>query len=178
MVRIRPERFPKHSFKKLFARACGPYRILKRLGSNAYLIDLPPDLSISPIFNVEDLTLHRGTFEPPTFSASVTGGSATSSVSVPKLPPVPPAAIDDVEAILEDEIVSTATGGFQRFLVRWKGRPQSDNSWVREEDLRRMAPALLDDYLHDNSPGASFSKPGRYDGITKTYFRKKFRKNT
>ena len=52
MVQIPPERFPKHSFRKLFARACGSYCILKHLGSNAFLIDLPSDLSISSIINV------------------------------------------------------------------------------------------------------------------------------
>ena len=113
MVRICPERFPKYSFRKLFARVCGPYRILKRLGSNAYLIDLPSDLSISPIFNFEDLTLYRDTFAPPTFSASVTGASAISSVSISQLPPAKPSVVDEVEVILEDEIVSTSTGGFQ-----------------------------------------------------------------
>jgi len=77
MVQIRPEKFPEHSSKKLLAQACGPYSILRRLGSNAYLIDLHSlDLSISPIFNVEDLTLHQGTFEPPIFSASVTASQA------------------------------------------------------------------------------------------------------
>jgi len=65
MVRFRPERSPKQSSKKLFAQACGPYRILKRLGYNAYLIDLPPHLIICHIFNVEDLTRYRGTSEPP-----------------------------------------------------------------------------------------------------------------
>ena len=86
---------------------------MKCLGSNAYLIHLPPDLSVRPIFNVEDLTPHRGTFEPPTFSASVTCGSATSSVSVPKLAPALISVVDVVESILEDEIINIAIGGFQ-----------------------------------------------------------------
>lgn len=39
MVCARPEHFPKHAFKKLYARVVGPYRILRKLGLNAYLID-------------------------------------------------------------------------------------------------------------------------------------------
>ncbi|KAL6553282.1 hypothetical protein OROGR_007124 [Orobanche gracilis] len=154
IVRIRPERFPKHSSKKLFARASGPFRIIKRLGDNAYLLDLP----LSPIFNVGDLTPYRGTFEPPTFSASVTGGSATSPVSVPKLPPSPPLIMDEVDAILEDEIVCTSDGGFHRYLVAWKGRPASDNSWVQEEELRRHSPDLLEKYINANSPGSKLEE--------------------
>ena len=38
---IRPERFPKKSLKKLHARAMGPYQIIRQLGSNAYVLDLP-----------------------------------------------------------------------------------------------------------------------------------------
>ena len=55
IVRIRPERIPKMFSKKLYARVMGPYSIILKMGSNAYLLDLPNDMDISPIFNVEDL---------------------------------------------------------------------------------------------------------------------------
>ena len=42
-----------------------PYHILRRLESIAYLIDLPLNMSISPVFNVTDLFPYRGTFKPP-----------------------------------------------------------------------------------------------------------------
>jgi len=58
MTRIRFKRLPKNSLKKLHAYAIGPYHILRKLGSNAHILDLPSSLGISPIFNVEDLTLH------------------------------------------------------------------------------------------------------------------------
>ena len=54
---------------------------------------------------------------PLTFSASATGGSATDLLSVPKLRPAPPSVVNGDEAILEDEIVNTGIGGFQRLLV-------------------------------------------------------------
>ena len=62
---VRPERLPKNSYKKLHARAMGPYQIFRKLRFNAYELDLPDKLGISLIFNVEDLTLHQGTLEPP-----------------------------------------------------------------------------------------------------------------
>ena len=55
MVRIRLERIPKTFSKKLYARAMGPYSIIRKMGSNAYLLDLPNDMDISPVFNIEDL---------------------------------------------------------------------------------------------------------------------------
>ena len=33
-------------------------------------------------------------------------------------------------AVLEDEIVSSGTGGFQRLIVHWKRRPQADDTGV------------------------------------------------
>ena len=55
MVRIRLERIPKMFSKQLHARAMGPYSIIRKLGSNAYLLDLPNDMDISHVFNIEDL---------------------------------------------------------------------------------------------------------------------------
>ena len=34
--------------------------MLKGISSNAYVLELPQDLEISPIFNVEDLTTYHG----------------------------------------------------------------------------------------------------------------------
>lgn len=41
LVRVNPEHFPKDSVKKLHARTIGPFPILRRVGSIAYLIGLP-----------------------------------------------------------------------------------------------------------------------------------------
>ena len=54
---------------------------------------------------------------PLTFSASATGGSSTSLLSVPKLRPAPQSVVNGDEAILEDEIVNAGIRGFQRLLV-------------------------------------------------------------
>ena len=60
MVHIHPERIPKTFSKKLYARVMGPYYIIRKLGSNAYLIDLPSDMDISHVFNIEEFsTLSR-----------------------------------------------------------------------------------------------------------------------
>jgi hypothetical protein len=37
---------------------------------------------------------------------------------------------DDIKAILEDQIVSTRRGGYQKFLAKWKNRPFSDCCWL------------------------------------------------
>ena len=84
MVRIRPERIPKTFSKKLYARAIGPYSIIRKMGSNAYLLDLPNDMDISPVFNVEDLLPYRDTFEPSTLPSSVSVGEANKGAVRPE----------------------------------------------------------------------------------------------
>ena len=54
LVCICHEIIPKKFSKKLYARAISPYFIIRKLGSNAYFLDLPNDMDISPVFNVED----------------------------------------------------------------------------------------------------------------------------
>ena len=80
---------------------------LKSFRSYAYLIVLPSRLSIRLILNVEDLTFYRCSFAPLTFPTSATGGSASSSLSIPELHPASPSVLNDDEAILQDEIVDT-----------------------------------------------------------------------
>ena len=54
MVRIRPEKILKMFSNKLYTKAVGPYSIIRKLRSNAYILDLPNDMDISLVFNVED----------------------------------------------------------------------------------------------------------------------------
>ena len=66
MVRIRSERFPPGTVKKLHARGAGPLEVMKRINDNAYVLNLSEDFGISLIFNVEDLVAYKG----PNFNLS------------------------------------------------------------------------------------------------------------
>jgi hypothetical protein len=134
LIRIRPERFPKGVFQKLHQRRVGPFKILQQLGQNAYLLELPPNLHISPIFNVEDLTAYEGHLDD----------------TVPKSPTIHLSAYtkpkEEIEEILDDQLVSTRRGGYQKFLVKWKNRPQSDCCWLQTEEVQRLNSDLYDLY--------------------------------
>jgi len=54
LAHLRKEIFPRGEYNKLELNKIGPCKILRNFSSNAYEIDLPPDIGISPIFNVVD----------------------------------------------------------------------------------------------------------------------------
>jgi len=66
MVRIRSERFPPGTVKKLHARGAGPFEVMKRINDNAYVLYLLEGFGINLIFNVEDLVAYKG----PDFNSS------------------------------------------------------------------------------------------------------------
>jgi hypothetical protein len=143
MIRIRPEWYPRGVVQKLHHRSASPFAILKRLGPNAYHVDLPAHLPFSPIFNVEDLTTYVGHFEEL--------ASTSPSLRVPDY--VKPQ--DEIEDILEDQIVSTRRGGYQKFLVKRKNRPPSDCYWLQTEEVQRLHPDLYDAFISRNSSESS-----------------------
>ena len=55
LAHLRREIFPKREYNKLKFKKIGSCKILRKFSTNAYEIELPPDIGISPIFNVIDL---------------------------------------------------------------------------------------------------------------------------
>jgi len=55
-LHLRKERFPSKRKNKLMARGDGPYKVLARIGDNAYKLELPGNTNISATFNVGDLS--------------------------------------------------------------------------------------------------------------------------
>ena len=97
LVRLKPKRFPPGSFTKLHAQRAGPFKIIKKLGSNAYVVGLPAEFNISHVFNIEDITAFKG--EP----------SAKPIQDIHPAMPLPEntSPRDEVAAILDQQFVST-----------------------------------------------------------------------
>ncbi|XP_071737871.1 uncharacterized protein [Rutidosis leptorrhynchoides] len=54
-IHLRKERFPAKRKNKLMPRAEGPFKVLGKVGDNAYKVELPGDTAMSSTFNVGDL---------------------------------------------------------------------------------------------------------------------------
>jgi hypothetical protein len=59
LAHIRKERFPRGTYNKLKMKKIGPCKILRKFDANAYEIELPDGVGLSPIFNVSDLHPYR-----------------------------------------------------------------------------------------------------------------------
>ena len=55
MVHLKKDRFPRGTYNKLMWKKIGSCKILRIFYANAYKVQLPSEVGISPIFNVSDL---------------------------------------------------------------------------------------------------------------------------
>ena len=104
------------------------------------------------MFNLEDLTPYAGHV----------GNDVTTdpSVSLPPTKHLNEAIVD----VVHHQIVSTRRGGYQKYLVKWKGRPLSDCTWITDDEFQRLDTDFYERFLAFNSPGSSSFKPRRVDG--------------
>ena len=103
MIRIRPKRFPLGTVKKLQARSVGPFKVLKRIGSNAYVIELSSDYGISSTFNIKDLVAYKGPATIPDDPFTEPPPAPTISPDFDTIPPnIPPTHKESIDAILDE----------------------------------------------------------------------------
>jgi hypothetical protein len=119
--------------KKLSPRRYGPFKVIKQVSSVAYKLQLPPSMKIHNVFHIDLLI---------PYTETEAYGAAYSQP--------PPELIDGEEEYEVEDIIKHRTKGRRhtrrQYLVKWKGYPSSENSWVDESDLH--APELLQEYTN------------------------------
>ena len=84
-VHLRKDRFPPGKFGKLKPRVDGPFKIIEKIGENAYKLQLPDEFEISPMFNVKDLRAYHGEDLRASLFSQLWGIDAGASINTPNI---------------------------------------------------------------------------------------------
>jgi transposase InsO family protein len=108
---------------KLAPRFYGPYTIIKKVGSVAYALDLPPSSKIHPVFHVSQLKLKLG----------------SSSTAATTLPPMDGDGVmkPEPEEILLRRFRPHNNRAITELLVRWAGQSPEDATWEEYSSLKQ-----------------------------------------
>ena len=102
---------------KLQRKFCGPYKVLERIGAQAYRLKLPDTWRIHPVFHVSLLKQWR-----PSTVQQVPGEVELEDADTPQY--------FDVEKILRWRWSLKTRRRQREFLVLWQGYPMEDAEWI------------------------------------------------
>jgi hypothetical protein len=120
------ERFPRGRYNNLKMKNIGPCRILRKFITNAYEIEFPDNVGISPIFNVVDMYPYRRD----------EAGESNGQKEVQWEEQLPTTEKPHMEKIIEQrDGKKTRKKKYPEYLVKWKDHPMEYASWVTEPDI-------------------------------------------
>lgn len=101
-------------------RKLGPYTVIEKVGKVDYKLDLPKTLRVHPVFHINRLSLWKG--------------NKINGILPP--PPEPVEVEGEEEYEVEEVLDSKVHGKGLRYLVKWKGYDESENSWEPVKNLK------------------------------------------
>lgn len=139
LAHLRKEIFSKGEYNKLKMKKNGPCRILRKFSANAYELENTTRIGISPIFNVADLY---------TYVADDTGQMTEDKDTVEDLQwlkQMPIAQPSEAKYILDTRVAkSTRQRYYLEYLVKWKGHPVEDSTWMNDQELETKSFSIAD----------------------------------
>jgi transposase InsO family protein len=129
---------------KLDHKKLGPYKIKKRKGTNSFELALPKTMNIHPVFHIS-LLEKAPEGAPP--------------APITEIQPVNPNAEYEVEELLDCQY----RNGKPKYLVKWLGYPQSENTWEPKGNLNCLD--LLAQF-HQQNPGLPSKKTKGRNQVT------------
>ncbi|KAL0402127.1 UNVERIFIED_CONTAM: hypothetical protein Slati_4242600 [Sesamum latifolium] len=151
MVKIPDPRLSKSSRgrdPRLMQKYVGPLPIMKRIGTVAYRIELPPWWKIHNVFHVSQLKKYSADRED----------DARNQPSRPQLE-LTKTKEKVAEAILNHRVTRTAKREHTEYLVKWKGCSSEENTWERVTNLKAFLP-LVEAYQASHASRTSLSQVG------------------
>jgi hypothetical protein len=109
--------------QKLAFKYFGPYKVLARIGTVAYRLELPSSSSIHPVFHVSQL-------KPTVLHGLPVSSDLPSDIELPRVP----------LSILQRRLVSDGTNQVDQVLVRWSDWPIDMATWEDLASLRQAFP--------------------------------------
>jgi hypothetical protein len=101
-------------------------KVIRKFGENAYEIELPDGIGISPIFIVVDLYPYR----------TEEAGEENEQKEVQWTKQMPVAENTQIESIIDKRVSKkTRRKEYFEYLVKWKGHPLEDASWEDEAEI-------------------------------------------
>ena len=131
-LKVKPKRssLSLGKFKKLSARYCGPYVIIKKISDQAYALQLPPHIKVHNVFHVSLLKKYVP-------DASHILGDEITLVSEDRTLEISP------ERILQSRERVLRNRTIMEHLIKWSGYPEEDASWEREDSLLKLYPQFM-----------------------------------
>jgi hypothetical protein len=128
---LEKQRF-KGQHHKLHPLRYGPYIVLKRIGDNDYPLDLPLQLGIHDVLNINNLQL---------FELSLLEEVVPVQHPVDNIPDFQSPLLEDT--ILEQRIRQIRSTEYISYFVGRKGDTQAKARWISADKLKRSFPHLV-----------------------------------
>jgi hypothetical protein len=123
---LRKGRFPRGTYNKLKLKKIGPCKILRKFSANAYEIELPDNVWISPIFIVAYLYPYNRDDT----------GELDDQEEIQWEEQMPIVEKPQMEKILEQRVGrKTRRNMYLKYLVKWKDHFVEYSSWVNEPNI-------------------------------------------